>query len=133
MSNQTQAKGVWVVRIWHRHGHDIRVADDAISAKEELLAYAKEFWHETFGTGFHSEDWPEGDCDKPIKAYFDERDDEGYKIYDDCPINGRPAPNRWAIFDFDDKTMIQRVYDNYDECVNDADQLDNGCIIPMHV
>lgn len=42
-----------------------------------------------------------------------------------------PAPNRWAIYDFDDESMISYVYKNYEECATDADQLDNSMIIPF--
>ena len=40
---------------------------------------------------------------------------------------------RWAIYDTDDESLLTRVYDDYEECVADANQLNNSLIVAIHV
>lgn len=40
---------------------------------------------------------------------------------------------KWAIYNANDGTLLPNVYDDYDECMDDANQLDNSQIIMIDV
>ena len=125
--------GVCVVRIWHRHGADIHVTADEVLALDEVFLYAKENWPGAFGKPFPEP--PENsmlDENAVIRDYFAKREDEGYEIIN-VDVEGWPVANRWVIYNHDDDSMISRVYDDYQECVGDANEVDNSLMIAVAV
>jgi hypothetical protein len=69
--------------------------------------------------------------------------DRGIPICGDCdrdmeliqPPDGSGEPkqpsNAWIIVDTDDRSVLPRIYDDYEECVSDANAMDNSLIVGL--
>jgi len=62
-----------------------------------------------------------GDCD---------RDMELNRPSDDSGVPEAPS-NAWIIVDSDERSVVPCIYDDYEECVSDANSMDNSLIVGL--
>jgi hypothetical protein len=62
-----------------------------------------------------------GDCDRDMELLQPSGDSGGPE---------KPS-NAWIIVDTDDRSVVSHIYDNYEECVSDANAMDDSLIIGL--
>ena len=116
---------VTILRITHKHGVNYYVHLTREAARQELVKWVKEWWPKELP----DEPIPE-DEQEMIDVYFElGPPTESWEMTPDEEAIGLPENNRWAIYDFDDETMLAHVYDDYEACAADANELDNSMIV----
>jgi hypothetical protein len=62
-----------------------------------------------------------GDCDRDMELIQPSADSGAAK----------GPSNAWIIVDTDDRSVVSHIYDNYEECVSDANAMDNSLIVGL--
>ena len=90
--------------------------------------------------------WRCRDCGRTLSTAdwtYADLADRGIPVCGDCdsdmeliqPSDGSGKPqepsNAWIIVDSDERSVGPRIYDNYEECVSDADMMDNSLIVGL--
>lgn len=112
---------VFVVFIYHRHGHDIYLNASESGAFDQVYTYVEENWSD-----LGVEEPPPSDRCDAVREYFDGNDTEYYEITE-LSVSGIKPVNGWIIVSLQQEGAIadNRIYRDEETATAAADEVRN--------